>query len=298
MIIKKIYLRNFRGFDEAEFDLNGKSAVLFGENGTGKTTVLDGIDMLVEDILHAALYQGKKKVKVMSEEDIKENERLAELKILLNLLVLDQDFEYSSMRERKGICQEYLDTNAVIFGTMFARSYVGDEKKLENGLSGFEFNEKNMPVYAYYRAGRCVGKNAGDGLNKDNKLGAFDFGQETVVNMEDYEKWFACRPECKELFEVQNQVSSTEAEREILALVGDLARRMVIANPSRENPLEGNGIVLIDEIDKELNDAWQEKIISALIKAFPNIQFIFSTNSFKVIENLCDNVAIIKLVEA
>ena len=41
----------------------------------------------------------------------------------------------------------------------------------------------------------------------------------------------------------------SEGEKSVIALVGDLSRRLAIANPKRENPLEGDGIVLIDEID-------------------------------------------------
>ena len=77
MIIKKMSLQNFRGIDEKELNFDGMSAVIFGEDGSGKTTVLDGINMLVEDILYAAVNQEKKKYIVMEEADIKENERLA-----------------------------------------------------------------------------------------------------------------------------------------------------------------------------------------------------------------------------
>ena len=44
-----------------------------------------------------------------------------------------------------------------------------------------------------------------------------------------------------------NQLS--DGEKCLMAMVGDLARRMAIANPVRPNPLEGEGIILIDEID-------------------------------------------------
>jgi predicted ATP-binding protein involved in virulence len=81
-----------------------------------------------------------------------------------------------------------------------------------------------------------------------------------------------------------NQLS--DGEKCLIALVGDLARRMVIANPTKENPLEGNGIVLIDEIDLHLHPKWQRTIISKLIEVFPNCQFIISTHSPHVINHV------------
>lgn len=81
-----------------------------------------------------------------------------------------------------------------------------------------------------------------------------------------------------------NQLS--DGEKCLIALVGDLARRMAIANPTRDNPLEGNGIVLIDEIDLHLHPKWQRTVVPKLIEVFPNCQFILSTHSPHVINHL------------
>ena len=81
-----------------------------------------------------------------------------------------------------------------------------------------------------------------------------------------------------------NQLS--DGEKCLMAMVGDLARRMAIANPARSNPLEGEGIVLIDEIDLHLHPLWQQKIIPGLQKTFPNCQFIVSTHSPHVITHV------------
>jgi predicted ATP-binding protein involved in virulence len=36
-------------------------------------------------------------------------------------------------------------------------------------------------------------------------------------------------------------------------MLGDLARRMAIANPQNSDPLRGNGVIIIDEIDLHLH---------------------------------------------
>lgn len=78
----------------------------------------------------------------------------------------------------------------------------------------------------------------------------------------------------------------SDGEKCLLALVGDLARRLAIANPGLDDPLLGEGIVLIDEIELHLHPRWQRDIIPALKKTFPNCQFIVTTHSPQVISHI------------
>lgn len=84
----------------------------------------------------------------------------------------------------------------------------------------------------------------------------------------------------------------SDGEKCTLAMVGDLARRLAIANQSSGNPLLGHGIVLIDEIELHLHPTWQGKILPVLMKTFPNIQFIITTHSPKVLSELSQDVNI------
>jgi len=84
---------------------------------------------------------------------------------------------------------------------------------------------------------------------------------------------------------IVNQLS--DGEKCLLALAGDLARRLAIANPNPDcNPLDGSGVVLIDEIELHLHPKWQRAIIPNLKKTFPNCQFIITTHSPQVISDL------------
>ena len=78
-----------------------------------------------------------------------------------------------------------------------------------------------------------------------------------------------------------NQLS--DGEKCTIALFGDLARRMALANPERENPLEGTGVVLIDELDLHMHTSWQRKVLGVLKETFPNIQFIITTHSPQIL---------------
>lgn len=95
------------------------------------------------------------------------------------------------------------------------------------------------------------------------------------------------RMEIKKGSNVLNVIQLSDGEKCLLALVGDLARRLSIANVANSiNPLEGDGIVLIDEIDLHLHPEWQRMIIPRLLNTFPNCQFFISTHSPLVINQV------------
>lgn len=81
----------------------------------------------------------------------------------------------------------------------------------------------------------------------------------------------------------------------MLALGMDFARRMALANPHFINqadnftrtlgpdPAQAPAIMLVDEIDLHLHPSWQQRVLSDLIGAFPNTQFIVTTHSPQVL---------------
>lgn len=75
----------------------------------------------------------------------------------------------------------------------------------------------------------------------------------------------------------------SDGEKCLIAIVGDIARRLSLANPSLVPRTEGEGVVLIDEIEQHLHPAWQRTILGNLRRTFPNVQFIVSTHSPQVL---------------
>lgn len=88
----------------------------------------------------------------------------------------------------------------------------------------------------------------------------------------------------------------SDGEKMLLMLVTDLARRLAIANPNSSDALlNGEGIVLIDEIDLHLHPQWQRSVIPSLTQTFPNCQFIVTTHSPQVLSEVKrENVFIIE----
>lgn len=85
--------------------------------------------------------------------------------------------------------------------------------------------------------------------------------------------------------ETLNVAQLSQGEKSLMTLIGDIARRLAMMNPVLENPLEGDGIVLIDEVDMHLHPKWQRSLITRLVTTFPNCQFVLSTHSPLVISD-------------
>ncbi|MBQ3628941.1 MAG: AAA family ATPase, partial [Bacteroidaceae bacterium] len=83
-----------------------------------------------------------------------------------------------------------------------------------------------------------------------------------------------------------NVAQLSDGEKIYLALIGDLCRKLVLANPSLEDPLQGGGIVLIDEVDLHLHPKWQGEVANNLMDVFPNVQFIITTHSPQVVNRV------------
>lgn len=87
-----------------------------------------------------------------------------------------------------------------------------------------------------------------------------------------------------------NITQLSQGQKLLVALTGDLARRLVILNPEADKPLNTHGIVVIDEVELHLHPKWQQEILIGLQNTFPNIQFIVTTHSPQVlstVDNKC-----------
>lgn len=78
----------------------------------------------------------------------------------------------------------------------------------------------------------------------------------------------------------------SDGYKTMLGLAMDLGRRMVEANPASPDPLAIEAIVLIDEVDLHLHPAWQQHVISDLLRTFPHTQFILTSHSPILVESI------------
>lgn len=71
-----------------------------------------------------------------------------------------------------------------------------------------------------------------------------------------------------------------------IALVGDVVRRLCLLNPLSLDPcLEGEGVLLIDQIDSQLDAAHCSEILNRLHRAFPRLQIIVTGSREELLEH-------------
>lgn len=85
----------------------------------------------------------------------------------------------------------------------------------------------------------------------------------------------------------------SDGEKLLLALTADLARRLAMACADHGDPLQGEAIVFIDEIELHLHPAWQRRVLAALRSTFPNCQFIVTTHSPQVLSEVPNDAVVL-----
>lgn len=80
----------------------------------------------------------------------------------------------------------------------------------------------------------------------------------------------------------------SDGQRNVLYLVSELAYRAAVLNPHLGDRAyaETPGVVLIDEIDLHLHPTWQSRIVDDLRRTFRKVQFIATTHSPLIIQSL------------
>jgi hypothetical protein len=71
----------------------------------------------------------------------------------------------------------------------------------------------------------------------------------------------------------------SDGYQSVIAWIADMVGQILIDAGDELDPAEMRGCVLIDEIDLRLHPTWQVRLIPALKKVFPRLQFIATTHS-------------------
>jgi hypothetical protein len=83
--------------------------------------------------------------------------------------------------------------------------------------------------------------------------------------------------------------------RTMIAWIVDLAARMIERYPGSRDPLAEPAVVLVDEIDLHLHPRWQREVIGYLTERFPNTQFIVTAHSPLIVQAAAGaNIAVLK----
>lgn len=340
MKVKTIKVSDFKGIDNLEIPFEGKSTIIFGVNGVGKSTILRAIDLIYANVI-SWLVSSNKKLAQLEYDDISYGKSRAEIDVVFNFSDGNQK-EYTRWISRSmGRRHKANELRELV--NLFKEYYI------ENGYDDGEGNwiekedMKNMPVFVNYGVNRSVFDVPLRASRKEQftKMSAFDKAIESKIDFRTLFMWFRNQEDIENQEKVRknadyedkslsavkkamlamldgfedihidrkplamkvkkngrylkiNQLS--DGEKCTIALFGDLARRMALANPQLSNPLNGEGVVLIDELDLHMHTSWQRKVMRVLKNTFPNIQFIITTHSPQILGELDDGYNLFYLV--
>ncbi len=354
MKISKLVLENFRCFKDLEIEFHPKLTVIVGNNGVGKTSILDGLAQLFGGFLKRlprvqGIGSSPHDLRIVAAGKLAPAFRCyAEADISYEMEVMhlnspeefgEDAFRWSGARLR----DQSPATRKAMLNTMRRDNIIGWKQinwfadqlvQAENDDAYYE-----MPLFAYYGTDRAVFDTPLRRRNFKTEFARFDSlagALNPTANFKRVFEWIHAK-ENEEAREQKNRRSFDYSDPELdvvrdaitkffpefnnprteirplrfvidwsedgktlpfdlnqlsdgyrttLALVADLASRMVEANPPskvRINPLETQAVVMIDEVDLHLHPAWQQEILPKLCSVFKNTQFIVTTHSPQVL---------------
>jgi predicted ATP-binding protein involved in virulence len=324
MMLKEIQLVNFRGIASMTMPFTTRTTAILGVNGVGKSAVLDALAIALSNITERIAGQAAK-ARDISPDDIKSDAAYARIQVTADLDIYASISQVAAAEvgsdepaesrvhtlttwaiARNSGRMLYSEANHQPTHLPLAVYYDVHRAVLDVPLRVKE-KLKNTPREAYHDALGHGGtdfrgffawfRDREDAENErirdeptyvDRDLQAVRAAVEGFTQFTDLR--IRRKPSLR-MTVIKNKtelnvLQLSDGEKCLLALVGDLARRLSLLNTDKENPLDGEGVVLIDEIDLHLHPKWQRSVVMSLERTFPNCQFIITTHSPQVVGEL------------
>lgn len=320
MKVRRLDMKWFRGFRELSLEFTGNVTVLVGVNGAGKTSILDCLALLLSQVASQHLNE-KKLARQLSEADIQNSEPHT----LNTIEVTDEgkSFQWSLAYARKGaprqVSSDLQGLKELVSTFKKELQDIADERwKLPLAVY---YPVKRVPATATPLHVKSTQRWEAAPSFYD----AYDEALEgRGQDFKRFFEWFRKREDLENEKRLQEDTDFrdprleavrtaigklvpgfsglrmvvqkdgavleldqlSDGEKGLLALTGDLARRLATANPHRPDPLTAEAVVLVDEIEQHLHPGWQRMVIERLRQTFPNCQFIMTTHSPQVLSQI------------
>lgn len=318
MRIHQLTLSNYRSFgDKVTFNFSNQFSIIAGVNGRGKTAILDGIALLSSRVL-PQIAPARSGFRSIIESDIHSNEAKALLEFKAICAGIPLNYELIYERETKEVITTKLapaikesirnaygdpsrdDDQAplVVYYTTDRAGYrfpkalpravpAGKKMRMAMAYNGALFNRTvdykdfmmrfRVATATQDEQDAFIGYKAVNAINQTIEL-FLDGFTNLRVDENPPKLLIDKNGETRDIRQL------SDGERSFIALICDLGRRLALANPELENPLQGAGVVLIDELELHLHPKWQLEVAEKLRNTFPNIQFIVTTHSPFIIQ--------------
>ncbi|MGB4497225.1 MAG: AAA family ATPase [Methylococcaceae bacterium] len=326
MKINKLELFNFRCFERYSLKFAERFTLLIGDNGSGKTAILDALTISISAFLLGIDEIKPTDKRTMTVDDIRYKELRMGQSPVKELAVMQSIIHAKGIINNQNIdwtISDHLGKNSIEKVSDLVKSLT-DEKTNQNTL---------FPVIAYYGTGRLWIKTDSeiDTLPPSSRLRGYERCLNTASNLEQLFRWFKTQelaalqknerrhvleavreaivsmiPDAQKVFwdiDLDELVAVvtirgksqtlpfrllSDGYRNMIGMTADIAYRMATLNPQLETNVikQTEGIVLIDEIDLHLHPNWQGVVVERLLNTFPKVQFVASSHSPFIIQSL------------
>lgn len=326
MYIEHIRIENFKGIVDRTISFNPRFTVLIGDNGTGKSTILDALAVSLGTVLNQTKasfgINGKKSRPLLPSEIRKvmptfHNVEYTDVRLSGEMVYNNESIRWEREQKTTG--------KSLTYGKAKELSNIG--KQLLEEVAG----ETDLPLIAYHSTARLAYEMSSRKLGYE-KIGsrmdgyyacldsriikskfiswfktfedsALKFGEDQTLYYAFTEAITSMVPEWKDIkfhWKLDDMVGQqpdgswmplsnlSDGYRSVVRLAADIAYRAIKLNPhlGADAIKHTKGVVLIDEIDMHLHPKWQRGIVDNLKNTFPNIQFIATTHSPFIVQSL------------
>jgi predicted ATP-binding protein involved in virulence len=326
MRINTLSLRNFCCFENRTFSLAERFNLLIGDNGSGKTSILDGLAVglgafflgLPESTVARHIHRDEVRFRCFLQGDTYTREKQFPVVVECRGIINEQTGEWS--RELNSLEGRTTRQNAAWIETIANNL----DAQVRDGEAAI------LPIISYYGTGRlwlrkrqksidplppgsrflgyldCLDPasdekrllawfktNEIQAIQEKKPIGVLEAVRQAILTCVEHAThvWFNIAQDELLLRFADSEVPFeylSDGYRNMLAMVADIAVRCATLNPALKDKAvrETPGIVLIDEIDLHLHPKWQRRVVSDLLAAFPKVQFVATTHSPFIIQSL------------
>jgi len=324
MRLKRLRIENFRAKEEVTLEFGKRLTVLIGANGSGKTTILDGIAIALGAALtylptlsgrsfkKGDLHQrhnsiapytrialetttGLKWDRIQRRDKSKSTSKLVPAADGIRAL---EQFLDATILEPMNQGGDYLLPLFIYYGVSRALLEVPASRK------GFTKKQHRFDALVHCLHADSRFRSAfmwfynkeleENRLQKEKKnfeatLKELDVVRSAITVMfpDISEPHIALNPlrfVVRQQGELMDIAQLSDGYKTLLGVVIDLSSRFAMANPHLDDPLAAEAIVMIDEVDLHLHPSWQQHVVGDLLRTFKNTQFIITTHSPFIVE--------------
>lgn len=330
-VLNKLSLHNFRRYGHLDIEFDKKLTVIVGENGAGKTSIIDAIATLLSWFA-SRFIKANNRGSHITDSDI--HTAASDYALIEGSFQLNSStpFAVSLVRPVAGWAGDVtseLQATPMVGGLYRLLTQDGSTQELpvfacypversgfstpaapkESRLSGLfsqRFSAYSNIVREPAQLGRFLEQylilsNLADSNNSEHSQQlqlvnqAIEAAVPHVANLHIDRSSGKAELKLDSFGNRLNFAQLSQGQKILAVTVGDLAVRMMGLNPHMDNPLQAQGIVLIDEIDLHLHPGLQQKILPGLQATFPGLQWIMSTHSPHVLSTV--NASCIRRIE-